>query len=135
VRKKFYDRFGNPLTSSSYSQNDLIVIQVSLRSTLLSKVENAAVTDLLPACFEIENPRITPTRELEWIKDKSTPDYLDIRDDRISFFTTAKTQWKHFYYMVRVVSQGKYKMGPVSADAMYDGQYHSVSGARIVTVK
>jgi len=135
VRKKFYDRFGNPLTSSSYSQNDLIVIQVSLRSTLLSKVENVAVTDLLPACFEIENPRITPTRELEWIKDKSTPDYLDIRDDRISFFTTAKTQWKHFYYMVRVVSQGKYKMGPVSADAMYDGQYHSVSGARIVTVK
>jgi len=37
--------------------------------------------------------------------------------------------------MIRVVSQGTYKMGPVSADAMYDGQYNSVSGAAIIIAK
>jgi uncharacterized protein YfaS (alpha-2-macroglobulin family) len=135
VRKVFYDRFGNQLTSNTFDQNDLVVIKVSLRSTLLSEVENVAVTDLLPACFEIENPRITPTRELQWIKDKNNPEYMDIRDDRIIFFTEAGTGWKHFYYMVRAVSKGEYFMGHASAEAMYDGQYHSVSGARTITVK
>jgi uncharacterized protein YfaS (alpha-2-macroglobulin family) len=29
------------------------------------------------------------------------------------------------YYAVRAVSLGNYKMGPVSADAMYNGEYYS----------
>jgi len=78
---------------------------------------------------------LSPNREMQWIEDKSTPEYMDIRDDRISFFTTARSDWKHFYYMIRVVSQGTYKMGPVSADAMYDGQYNSVSGAATIIAR
>ncbi|MDX2414610.1 MAG: hypothetical protein QNK33_05425, partial [Bacteroidales bacterium] len=72
---------------------------------------------------------------MEWIKDKSHPEYMDIRDDRISYFTEVTRNTKNFYYMVRVVSKGNYKMGPVGADAMYDGQYHSYSGGRMVNVR
>jgi len=36
---------------------------------------------------------------------------------------------------VRVVSTGTYQMGPVSADAMYNGEYHSYHGAGIIEVK
>jgi len=135
VRKKFYNRFGQLLTTNNYNQNDLVVVKVSIRTTLGRYIENVAITDILPACFEIENPRLSPNREMQWIDDKSTPEYMDVRDDRISFFTTARSEWKHFYYMARVVSQGTYKMGPVSADAMYDGQYNSVSGAAIIIAK
>jgi len=39
-----------------------------------------------------------------------------------------------YYYAVRAVSPGIYKMGPVSADAMYNGEYHSYNGAGIVKV-
>ena len=135
VRKNFYDRFGNLLSGNSFSQNDLVVVEIQVKTTDGSNVENVAVTDILPACFEIENPRISPERDLPWVKNKAEPQYLDIRDDRISFFTTISRNHISFYYMVRVVSTGKYKMGPVTADAMYNGEYHSACGGRTVTVK
>jgi len=39
-----------------------------------------------------------------------------------------------FYYTVRAVSPGTFKMGPVSADAMYNGEYHSYWGGGVVRV-
>jgi hypothetical protein len=135
VRKSFFTRSGAPYPIGSCEQNDLIVVRLSIRSTLVDQVENVAVTDMLPACFEIENPRITPERDLNWITDRYYPDYLDIRDDRLSVFTTATREWKHFYYIVRVVSRGEYIMGPVAADAMYNGEYHSYNGGGKVFVK
>jgi uncharacterized protein YfaS (alpha-2-macroglobulin family) len=98
-------------------------------------VQNVAITDIIPACFEIENPRINPERELQWIKDKAIPDFMDIRDDRITFFVNVTPHGQDFYYLVRVVATGKYVMGPVGADAMYDDSYHSYSGSGTVIVK
>ena len=74
---------------------------------------------------------------MEWIKDADEPTALDVRDDRIHFFvdvhnTTYKPQT--YYYAVRAVSPGNYKMGPVSADAMYNGEYHSYHGAGVIKV-
>jgi uncharacterized protein YfaS (alpha-2-macroglobulin family) len=135
VRKQFFDRFGNELVSDKFEQNDLVVVKITIRSLDDSEVENVAITDILPACFEIENPRVTVNREMEWIKDRSKPDYMDVRDDRISFFTDITRETQNFYYMIRVVSKGTYTMGPVGADAMYDGQYHSYWGGRTVTVR
>ena len=47
------------------------------------------ITDLLPAGFEIENPRTKEIPGMDWIKDASTPTALDVRDDRIHFFVDA----------------------------------------------
>jgi uncharacterized protein YfaS (alpha-2-macroglobulin family) len=143
VRKTFYDRFGHELTGNTFKQNDLVVVKISVNSIGAKVVDNVAISDLLPACFEIENPRLTAEREMEWIKAQATPDYMDIRDDRISFFGTVcnysyysnATNSTNYYYMLRVVSKGTYQMGPVSADAMYNGEYHSNSGARKIVVK
>ena len=100
-----------------------------------SSVENVVITDMLPAGFEIENPRIAESPEMTWAsKNASIPEHLDIRDDRINIFATATGQVKTFYYVVRAVSKGKFKMGPVSADAMYNGEYHSINGAGNITV-
>ena len=59
--------------------------------------------------------------------------HLDVRDDRIHFFVDANYNKQTYYYAVRAVSPGKYKMGPVSADAMYNGEYHSYNGAGMHT--
>jgi len=89
----------------------------------------------LPACFEIENSRLVAEREMDFTKNRSIPEYTDIRDDRISFFTTLNGNAKTFYYTVRVVSKGTFVIGALSADAMYNGEYHSYSGSGKVTVK
>ena len=54
----------------SFRQNDLVVVKITLEAAeSAGQVKNVAITDLLPAGLEIENPRIGPLRELSWAKD------------------------------------------------------------------
>ncbi|WP_019949450.1 alpha-2-macroglobulin family protein [Hymenobacter aerophilus] len=136
VRRQFLDRNGNPLGSATFRQNDLVVVRITVQSAeSAGEVANVAITDLLPAGLEIDNPRIGAVRELAWAKDAAQPDYLDVRDDRLNLFTTATPKPKAFYYLARAVSKGTFRLGPVSADAMYNAEYHSYSGAGVVRVR
>ena len=135
VRRAYYSRDGKPLTSAAFRQNDLIVVKLSLQAAYNGEVENVVVTDMLPAGFEIENTRLVDMPEMKWIKNESTPDYLDYRDDRVNIFTSASGTQRDFYYMVRAVSPGVYQLGPVQADAMYNGLFHSYNGAGVVRVE
>lgn len=138
VRKRFYDRNGKIISANEFKQNDLVIIELEFKSLDGRTVENVAITDMLPACFEIENPRLNPAIEMNWILQKTNriyPDYMDIRDDRITLFTNINPYTSRYYYMVRVVSKGIYNMGPVMGDAMYNGEYHSYWGAGKVSAK
>ncbi|SFQ60519.1 alpha-2-macroglobulin family protein [Hymenobacter arizonensis] len=136
VRRQFLNRAGQPLGTPTFRQNDLVVVKITIEAgDAAGTVKNVAITDLLPAGLEIENARLGAVRELDWAKDAATPDYLDVRDDRINFFTTATGQPKTFYYLARAVSKGTFKLGPVSADAMYNAEYHSYNGAGVVRVR
>jgi uncharacterized protein YfaS (alpha-2-macroglobulin family) len=135
VRKTFYDRNGRVITGTTFSQNDLVVVKLTVSTTDNSSVENVVITDILPAGFEIENPRLSETADMQWIKDSSAPEHFDIRDDRINLFTTVDRNTRAYYYVVRAVSKGSFIMGPVSADAMYNGEYHSYNGAGVIRVK
>ncbi len=134
VRKRFYDRYGSPINGNSFKQNELVIVGITLERTFNTTIENIVITDLLPAGFEIENPRTREIPGMDWIKDASTPTALDIRDDRIHFFVDAYNNKQTYYYAVRAVSPGQYKMGPVSADAMYNGEYHSYNGAGVIRI-
>ncbi|OJJ16587.1 hypothetical protein BKI52_32240 [marine bacterium AO1-C] len=135
VRKQFYDRNGNEVKDGVFRQNDLVVVKITVNTTDGSNVENVALTDMLPAGFEIENPRLTSSSPaVSWIKRADNPQHFDIRDDRINLFATATRKTKTFYYLVRAVSRGNFKMGPVSADAMYSGEFYSYYGARTIKI-
>ena len=136
IRREFLDRNGQPVGATSFKQNDLVVVRLTLQAAeTAGEVPNVAVTDLLPAGLEIENPRIGAVRDLAWATDAAQPDYLDVRDDRLNLFTTATVKAKVFYYLARAVSKGTFKLGPVSADAMYNAAYHSYAGAGVVRVR
>jgi uncharacterized repeat protein (TIGR01451 family) len=135
VRKRFYDRFGHSLNENMFKQNDLVIVGITLENAYTTEVKNVVITDLLPAGFEIENPRTKEIPGMDWIKNSSTPKALDVRDDRINLFVDLdRYNAQTYYYAVRAVSPGIYKMGPVSADAMYNGEYHSYNGAAVVRV-
>ena len=136
VRKTFYDRRGRQLSGNTFYQNELVVIKIELATTDGNTVENTVITDMLPAGFEIENPRLAELPDMTWAtKNADYPEHLDIRDDRLNLFTTATGKVKTFYYMVRAVSTGTFRMGPVSADAMYNGDYHSIHGSGNMMVR
>jgi uncharacterized protein YfaS (alpha-2-macroglobulin family) len=134
VRRRFYDRFGKPLTGNTYAQNDLIIVGITIEKSYSNAIENVVITDLLPAGFEIENPRTKELPGMDWIKDAHEPVALDVRDDRIHFFVDVTGQKQTYYYAARAVSLGRFKQGPVSADAMYNGEIHSYHGAQIINI-
>jgi uncharacterized protein YfaS (alpha-2-macroglobulin family) len=134
VRRQFYDRNGNPISGNTFKQNDLIIVRVALEKSYSGDVDNIVITDMLPAGFEIENARTKEIPGMDWIKDGSTPTAIDVRDDRINLFVDLNRPRQVYYYAVRAVSPGIYHMGPISADAMYNGEYHSYNGAGMVTV-
>ena len=72
---------------------------------------------------------------MEWIKNAATPTSLDVRDDRINMFVDMNSNRQVYYYAVRAVTPGVYRMGPVSADAMYNGEYHSYNGGGTIEIR
>lgn len=134
VRRSFFDRNGRAVTGNSFKQNDLVVVKITLEKAYSGSIENIAVSDLLPAGFEIENPRTKEIPGMDWIKDAATPEALDVRDDRINLFVNLYSTKQTYYYAVRAVSPGVFQMGPVSADAMYNGEFHSYHGAGMIRI-
>jgi uncharacterized protein YfaS (alpha-2-macroglobulin family) len=135
VRREFLDRSGAPVHPASVRQNDLIVVKITLNSSV-DRLEYVAITDLLPAGFEVENPRITETTNYAFIKNPSVPEYMDIRDDRINVYTSFRGKRQQtFYYAVRAVTAGTFQEAPIVAEAMYDANYYSASGRGVVIVR
>ena len=137
VRRQYYDRFGTIKTDMNFKQGELIVCRIAVTGGPRS-VDNVAISDLIPAGFEIENPRLRTSADLAWIDKKLNrlrPQYMDIRDDRLLLFTAvAANQSAYFYYMLRVVNTGNYQLPAIGAEAMYDPDYRSYHGAGLVKV-
>ena len=92
------------------------------------------ITDMLPAGFEIENPRTKEIPGMDWIKDQADRllHWMYVMTGLI--FLLMQVLIQRYYYAVRAVSPGTYIMGPVNADAMYKGEYHSYNGAGTIKV-
>jgi uncharacterized protein YfaS (alpha-2-macroglobulin family) len=136
VRKAYFTRTGTPITNNTFKQNQLVVVRLTVNtaSDFAYKIDNVVLTDMLPAGLEIENPRLVEDRDMAWIKNASSPQYFDIRDDRINYFVNTDQNEKHYYYLARAVTRGTFIQGPVSADAMYNANLRSYWGGGSVTV-
>jgi alpha-2-macroglobulin len=137
IRRTYYDyKSKQEIVNSQFKQGDLIVCKISLTGGTRS-AENIAISDLIPAGFEIENPRLSTSTNFDWkVKDRMILDHMDIRDDRLILFTRSVSKRNYeFYYMLRVVNKGEFQLPVIGAEAMYDKEYHSFNGAGVITVK
>lgn len=128
VRRTYLNRQGKPLDLRGVRQGDLIVVRLTLQSGVNTHVPNVVLTDVLPAGFEIENPRLQDLPDAAWMKPGLYPDYVDYRDDRLHLFVDAPTEAREYFYSVRAVSPGHFRLPPVQAEAMYSSAFRSVSG-------
>jgi len=136
VRRTYYNyKSEKKITNSKFKQGDLIVAKISLTGFEQS-AQNIVISDLIPAGFEIENPRLKANSQLNWnLKNKMKIDYLDIRDDRLLIFTNLKRKrTTEYYYLLRAVSKGKFILPAIGAEAMYDGDIHSYNGFKTVEI-
>lgn len=135
VRRKFYTRDGSPADLNKLNHGDVVIAEISIDANIA--YDNIIVEDLLPACLEIENPRLSSTEKVEWIKkDSFEPDHIDIRDDRLLLFTDLpNTKDLYYRYAARAVTKGEFTLPPISASCMYDPSIVSVNGQGKVKVE
>jgi hypothetical protein len=130
LRRKYFDyRTRSEISGNNFYQGQLVVCKISLASENVS-AENIAISDLIPAGFEIENPRLSGNQQLQWENlQQLQVQYMDVRDDRLVLFTNLNFgSEKSFYYMLRVVNKGKFQLPAISGGAMYDPEINSTYG-------
>ena len=112
-----------PGTDGQIKLGDVMFVEVDLRNSSGTAIQNIALVDRLPAGFEIENPRLGRGLKLDWIEadDLWAVDFQNMRDDRLEAFgSLPATTTKKIVYTVRAVTSGKFTIPPVDAEAMYD---------------
>ncbi len=162
VQRSFQDARGAALAGPAFAQGDEVVVDITLECR--NEVENLILADLLPAGFEVENPRLDanvlaaagkpdmaaeqPAQrqdggESSEARDRGqdkkgpmTPAYLEIRDDRlVAAFDKVPTGTHHYYYVVRAVTPGAFQYPSVYAECMYDPAIRGASAPGQIEVK
>lgn len=119
ITRNYYDKNGNSVNLSNVVQGEMVVVTLSVRPE--KEASNLVVVDVLPAGFEVENPRLSSQGELGFNPPMSfMPAYQDIRDDRVLLFSGPNTPEAQFSYSVRAVTPGRFAIPNAYVEAMYD---------------
>lgn len=112
----YFDEKGNAIDlTQTISHGTVIQVVLTIKPSMT--VNNLAVSYLLPAGFEIENPRIEDGAE------NSSGSYgivNDVRDDRMNLFFGRINGERSYGFKMRAVTRGTFNVPQVSAFGMYD---------------
>ncbi len=123
IKREFYTLDGKQIDPSTVAQNErfVVVLTITEQNNWPSRI---VVNDLLPAGFEIDNPRLVSSAELgnfDWLE-RTTAAYTEFRNDRfVAAFnrTERDTREIALAYVVRAVSPGTYVLPAAVVEDMY----------------
>lgn len=116
----YLDGKGQPVNVASIRQGTEFTALITVRNTTNERVENVALTQILPSGFEIVNTRYTDYGEAT----KNVADYIDIRDDRTNFYFALKAnETKVLTVKLNASYLGAYYLPGLQCEAMYDHSY------------
>ena len=116
----FKDRKGAVINVSKIAQGTEFVAEVTIKNQRNERVENVALSEILPSGFEIVNTRFTDYGDAV----NNTADYIDIRDDRTNFYFGMKAnETKTFRVLLNASYLGVYYLPGLQCEAMYDHSF------------
>jgi uncharacterized protein YfaS (alpha-2-macroglobulin family) len=128
VFRELLDKDDKPVTKTKLGEP--IKVRVRVRSTKSEDFTNVAVIDLLPGGFEVVGSSLQPG-----VSSINNVDYVDVREDRAIFFTTASDSVLEINYQIKSTNRGEFVVPPVFAESMYERNIkgRGVGGKIIVT--
>ena len=140
VERTFKTLEGEAVDVASVAQNTRLVVTVTFSKTVEDAMQ-VMLTDLLPAGFEIENPRLVGASDLAAIPMASggqAPEHAEFRDDR---FAAAWDLSRGgigrpitVSYMVRAVTPGTFTLPASEVSAMYQPGFVARTEAGFLSV-
>lgn len=120
----YLDLDDNEIDPKSIKQGDDFKVEVSLKNTgFRGNYEELALTQMFPSGWEIQNIRNDQTGESHI---KSTPEYMDVRDDRIHYYFDLKQgESKTFVSLLNAAYTGKFHLPSIYCEAMYDNSINA----------
>jgi len=117
VYREFLDSSGR--TVSSFKVGDEVTIKLNFRSLSNEEYRDIAIVDLCLAGLEtqIESVRQASSQPS---RDGWTPDYVDIREDRLVIYGSVGSKISSFSYKARAINAGTFTTPPLFAEALYD---------------
>ena len=139
IERHYRLQTGEPVSDNVFQQGEQYI--VTLHITPKEPLENLLVVDLLPAGFEIANPRLEPEIQFDADNDTEeavifTPAHLEVRDDRIAFAVDRLDNKPHmFHYLVRTVTPGTFQLPALHAECMYQPAVQAATMPGEITVR
>jgi uncharacterized protein YfaS (alpha-2-macroglobulin family) len=116
----FKDRKGKAINVSKIAQGTEFYAEVTLTNRKNERVENIALSQILPSGFEIVNTRYTDFGS----STSNVADYIDIRDDRANYYFSLKAaETRQFKILLNASYLGKYYLPGLQCEAMYDNEF------------
>jgi uncharacterized protein YfaS (alpha-2-macroglobulin family) len=143
IIREYSDDKGKPLSQIKVGQE--INVHVKIRAVTGKGFGDIAVVDLLPGGFEVVmqqpaegissdlNASFVPT--LRASSSTFTPDYTDVREDRVVIYGIAMPEVQEYIYRIRATAAGKFIVPPAYGESMYDRRIQARStGGQYLTV-
>jgi uncharacterized protein YfaS (alpha-2-macroglobulin family) len=136
IERTYYTLDGEEANITEAGQNErfVVVLQVEQWNDWSARV---AITDLLPAGFEIDNPRLVGSAELanfEWLGEAQAA-HSEFQADRfVAAFDRTESGSFSVAYVVRAVTPGIYSHPAAVVEDMYRPQFNARSAAGMMEV-
>jgi uncharacterized protein YfaS (alpha-2-macroglobulin family) len=134
IQRLLFNQNGERISVPQIKQGEVFWLVFGVKSLATSRVENLALSSILPSGFEISNERLNDYNMPGWLSSlrPSTPDYVDIRDDRINwFFSLSSYETKVFAVQIHPSYAGEFRWPGVVLEAMYSPDYFArIAGER-----
>lgn len=111
----------NGSKASSFKVGDTVTVKISFRSTK-GVIANVALVAMSPAGLETQIQSIRNSGNGSW-----TPDYVDIREDRVVIYGTVTDKVNTFAYKAKAVNSGTFVVPPMFAENMYNKKIRALS--------
>ncbi|HET7448753.1 MAG TPA: alpha-2-macroglobulin [Methyloceanibacter sp.] len=139
IERSFHTLDGADADPTKAKQNDRFVVVLTVTEPQ-PQFARVALTDYVPAGFEIDNPHLVSsgdTGTLSWIENAGSPVYTEFRDDRFTAAFERRSGDPTTYtvaYGVRAVSPGQYVLPQAVVEDMYQPDRFGRTGTGEVTV-
>jgi alpha-2-macroglobulin domain protein len=128
----YRDNNGHTLDVTNLRQSTQFVATIEITNLTGERVDNVALTQIIPSGWEIVNTRFTDYDEGDG---NGYIDYTDFRDDRANFYLSLKAkQTKYIKLKLNASYAGHYYLPGTYAEAMYSNRYNTRTNGRWVEV-
>ncbi|MFV2073456.1 MAG: alpha-2-macroglobulin, partial [Thermoanaerobaculales bacterium] len=134
---RWLDEDGRTIDPSILAQGVFFWGHFRVRSRYGRRLENLALTQIVPSGWEIDATRLRGEEAPPWARRLAIgrETYVDVRDDRVMWFFDLGRQPLDFLVKLVVVTRGEFVLAPTWVEAMYDNDFRALApGGRVEVV-